>query len=191
MKLFSICCLFSLLLIFNSSCSCYNNWENAEIEYHNGFVMEGKICCSRKSFFHNIDFKTTGNDSQVEKLLPKEIKRINGENCNLISVYFDEDEYGVSSHSFGKILAAADDIYLIDIKYLVNTCACEGRDMYVSNYLIVHKDEFIVISTGRNKKILNMNLVKDFVLKAADVNLSTDVNNLESLADFIKNINNQ
>lgn len=173
------------------SCGCYKNWENATITYINGFELNGKVCSKEKSFFSYVKF-IDKNENKKEKLYPNEIKHVKSETYELTSMHFDENIYGVDSYSFGKILAVDENqkIKMVDTRYIVNDCNCVGRDRYMDGIFLIYNDKMLGIETNRSAKILNINNVYGFILNNLSLELTSDVNNIETLRVFIKNINN-
>ncbi len=173
------------------SCACHKNWENATITYKNGFEMQGKVCSKEKSFFSFVRY-INKNENKKEKLYPDEVKYIESKSNALISLHFDENIYGVDSYSFGKILAVDKNkkIKMVDTRYIVNDCNCAGRDQYLNGIFLIYNDKMLGIETNRSGKILNINNVYGFINNNINVELTSNVNNIETLSVFIKNINN-
>ncbi len=182
-----------ILILIGSccSCTCYKKWEDATVTYKNGFEISGKICSKEKSFFSHVKFSSQEGKNK-EILFPDKIKYISSETNKLVSLHFDENTYGVDSYSFGKILAADQNnqINIIDTRYIVNDCNCAGRNKYLNDFFIVYYDKILKIETNRTGKILNINNIYGFINNNMSIKLTSDVDNIDTLSDFINNINN-
>ncbi|HOZ29823.1 MAG TPA: hypothetical protein PLL66_02805 [Bacteroidales bacterium] len=182
----------SSILIFVSlfnSCSINNSWQGANVTYQDGNSKQLQILDKNSSYFTYVKARQDSTSKKSEILTPEKVKNISSEDLGYVSIYFDEDNYGMESWSFGKILSG-NTVFLVETKFQVKTCACKTAGKFFHGYFLVAGDKHLKIKTDSKKNVYNQSEVYDFVEKYTDFQLPQGINNLQDLIRILENINN-
>lgn len=178
--------LFALLI---NSCSLKKEWQEATIIYSDGFTKNAQVIAKKGSYYTFIKAKEDQNSSKKEFLIPEEVNLITGKDFAFVNIYFDEENYGMESWSFGKVLAG-DTIKLAETKFQYKTCACKTAGKFFHGYFLVAQDKHLKIKTDNKHNIYNRLEIYEFIEKYSDIMLPKEINNIEDLTIILKNINN-
>lgn len=185
-----ICSIVSISLFFNS-CSSNKEWQTATIIYADGYSKDASIIAKRGSYYTFIKAKSDQNYRKNEFLIPEEVKYISGKDFAYISIYFDEENYGMESWSFGKVISSdSDSIMLAETRFQLKTCACKTAGKFFHGYFLVANDVHLKIKTDNKNNIYNRLEIYEFVERYSIFQLPQEINTIQDLINSLENINN-
>jgi len=171
------------------SCSIKNNWHDSYIIYRNGFSQKAQTLAKKGSYYTFIKSRSDSTSHEYEILIPEDVISVSTDDVNYVSIYFDEENYGMESWSFGKVLSG-NQIQLIETKFQYKTCACATAGKFFHGYFLVYKNEHLKIKLDNSDIIYNLNEIYSFMEKHNGFELSQGINTLQDLIDALENINN-
>jgi len=171
-----------------SACANQKDWKNAQVIFFDDFEKDMLIKANPHSYYNFIKAKEDLKSKRI-LLIPEEIKSVNSLSQKYVSMFFDEDTYGMESYSFGHSLAG-DSIMLVETKYQMKTCACKTSGTYFKDYFLVYKDSILKIKTDSKYNIYNRYQIYEFIDKYSKYNTPQGINNIEDIIYFLENINN-
>ncbi|MDL2262359.1 hypothetical protein LJC11_02525 [Bacteroidales bacterium OttesenSCG-928-I21] len=178
-----------LILIFLlTACAAKRDWQMASVintadKRDNVYVFAGK------NFYFDRIYAKEKIDDKMEILLPENVKTVENENYKYVRMYFDEENFGMESYGFGKVLAEKA-VMLVETKYKQKTCACKTSGSYSKGYFFVFNNYMQQIETDKKLNILNKSSLLKFLDKHSEIDIPQNVNTINELVAFIKNINN-
>jgi hypothetical protein len=175
--------------VFINACSTNKNWQDAYVIYSDGYSKNTQIIAKNGSYYTFIRAHSDYNAGKKEILIPEDVNLIVGKDFAFVSMYFDEENYGMESWSFGKVLAG-DTIKLAETKFQFKTCACKTAGKFFHGYFLVTQDSHLKIKTDNKHNIYNRLEIYAFVEKYSDFVLPKEINNIEDLINSLENINN-
>lgn len=180
--------LFFSILYLSTSCICFNKWEKAEILSNDGKSESLLVCCNHKSYFAFLKAKSL-DDGKAKRLLPKDVVRVKSDNCDIISLHFCENKYGLDSYSFAKVLSGSE-VLLVETKYMIDDCGCQVRGKYVHDYFVVVDNNKFKLETNKAGEIFNIGETFDFLEDYVSKDLKKERLFIRELKPILKNINN-
>jgi hypothetical protein len=171
------------------SCSSEKEWQNARVVYFDDFERNAIVLTGKNTYFTFIKAKPASEDLKTEILIPEEVKLIEGDNFAYVRMFFDEENYGMESWSFGKVLAG-DTVRLAETRFQFKTCACKTAGAFFHGYFLVCGDSHLKIKTDNKNNIYNRLEIYQFVENHIATELPKEINTIEDLKLFLKNINN-
>ncbi|MDR2009499.1 MAG: hypothetical protein LBQ22_03350 [Bacteroidales bacterium] len=176
------------LVITISSCLSKKNWEQAHITYKDESKSSMNVYPGRNSYYNLIHAK---KDIKAKKefLLPEDVKTVENEQYKYVSMYFDEENFGMESYGFGKVMAG-DEIMIVKTKFREKTCACKTSGAYFKGHFLVYNNDIQRIRTDKRSNIINNKEIQDFMDKYSDIDLPQKISTVDDLIEYIKNINN-
>jgi hypothetical protein len=187
-KILAICNIVCVSLLLYS-CSANKEWQDATIIYADNFEKSALILAKRSTYFTFIKSKSSEGDSKKEILIPEEVRYVDSKDGGYISMYFDEENYGMESWSFGKVLAG-DSVKLVETRFQFKTCACKTAGKFFHGYFLVNGINHLKIKTDNKNNIYNRSEIYEFVDKYSEYPLPMDINNIVDLTFSLQNINN-
>ena len=176
------------LLFILSSCISGKKWESAKVLYSDNTEKEIYVYPSKYSYYNFIKAKEDLNDRKYF-LFPENIKSIEGKNFKYIQLFFDEENYGMESYSFGQYLAG-NEVIIAKTKFREKTCACKTSGVFFKGYFIISGDESLRIRIDKNYNIKDPFKVYDFFENYSETGLPKDIETINDLISYLKNINN-
>ncbi len=176
--------------MFFVACSTKQEWLKAEVSYPN--KNSENLLVKPKDFSYYTYIKSKScieNNNKTKNLIPEETKKIQGKDFAYVSMFFDEENYGMESWSFGRVIAG-DTIMLVETKFQAKTCSCKTSGRFFHGYFIVFDNNFIKIKTDKKNNIYNRQEIYNFVQEYYHQDFEKQVNSIEDLKLLIKNINN-
>ena len=184
--------IFSLLGILITpilSCSVEKEWSQAKIIYSDSFEEEVFARPRKASYYTFIKAKKENNNCSSFILIPEDVKIVQGINYLYISVFFDEDRYGMESYSFARVLAG-DSLVLAETKFQAKTCACKTSGAFFFGYFLIYGDKHLKIKIDSKNNVYNRAEIYEFVDLHHSTSLPKEINTINDIIYFLENINN-
>lgn len=178
-----------IVLFLSYSCSVKKEWQQANLVYADGFEKSANILVKNSTYYTFIRAKSNEQDSKTEILIPEEVRFVDGRDSRYVSMFFDEENYGMESWSFGRVLAG-DSIMITETRFQFKTCACKTEGKYFHGYFLVHGSNHLKIKTDSKNNVYNRSAIYDFVERFSEFPLPKDINTIDDLILFLENINN-
>ncbi len=178
-----------LILFISYSCTANKEWQTARVVYSDDFEKTTNILAKKSTYFTFIRAKSQEEGSKIEILIPAEVKFVDGKDSRYVGMFFDEENYGMETWSFGRVISG-DSIMLTETRFQFKTCACKTAGKYFHGYFLVYGYEHLKISTDSKNNVYNRSEIYNFIDKFSEIPLPKEINTIDDLGFFLKNINN-
>lgn len=180
---------FLFIFLFVAACNSTEKWYKASVVYYDDFAEELMVKPKNSTYYTFIKAKPIADTGKVKILIPEEVKTIQGDDFAYVRMFFDEENYGMESWSFGKVLAG-DSVQISETKFQFKTCACKTAGKFFHGYFIVAGDQHLKVRTDNKNNVYNRSEIYEFVEKHYSLPLPKEINNIDDLILFLENINN-
>jgi hypothetical protein len=177
------------IVFFVAACNSTEKWHKASVVYFDDFSEELLVKPKNSTYYTFIKAKPIGDSGKVRILIPEEVKLIQGDDFAFVRMFFDEENYGMETWSFGKVLAG-DSVVIAETKFQFKTCACKTAGKFFHGYFMVAGDQYLKIRTDNKNNVYNRAEIYDFVDKNYHQSLPKEINTINDLILFMENINN-
>ncbi|MDD3685998.1 MAG: hypothetical protein PHE56_04435 [Bacteroidales bacterium] len=186
-KLLAATLVFIVFIV--AACNSTEKWHKASVVYFDDFSEELMVKPKNSTYYTFIKAKHIGDSGKVRILIPEEVKLIQGDDFAFVSMFFDEENYGMETWSFGKVLGG-DSVVIAETKFQFKTCACKTAGKFFHGYFVVAGDKHLKVRTDNKNNVYNRGEIYDFVEKYYHHSLPQEINTINDLILFLENINN-
>jgi uncharacterized protein YqkB len=145
--------------------------------------------CPLKNYYFDLIHARQNLDNKTEFLMPDKVNTVENKNYKYISLFFNEEDFGMESYGFGEVLAE-NEVAIVKTKYRKKTCACKTSGSFFKGYFLVRNNDIQLIETDKKLNILNKKEALHFLDEHTSIDLPQNINTIDELIAFIKNINN-
>jgi hypothetical protein len=186
-KLLAATLVFIIFIV--AACNSTEKWHKASVVYYDDFSEELLVKPKNSSYYTFIKAKPIADSGKIKILIPEEVKSIRGDDFSYVRMFFDEEEFGMESWSFGKVLGG-DSVLITETKFQFKSCACKTAGKFFHGYFIVAGDQHLKVRTDNKDNVYNRGEIYDFVEKYYSHPLHMEINTVNDLIIFLENINN-
>ncbi|HOK39162.1 MAG TPA: hypothetical protein P5538_04865 [Bacteroidales bacterium] len=187
---FSIVNLIIATFIF-ISCSSSKKYTKANIVFWDGFKVEMLVSPNKSSYYSFIRSKYKTEDEKIKYLIPEEVISINGKDYSYVSMYFDEENFGMESYSFAKIIAGDTAFALVETKYQIKTCSCKTAGTFLKGiFLYASPSTYLKLKLDYKNNIYNRIEIAKFFKANSGIVPFDNINTLTDLIEYLNSNSN-
>ncbi|MFQ3579445.1 MAG: hypothetical protein SNJ71_04800 [Bacteroidales bacterium] len=168
------------------SCSSSKKYTKAEVVFWDGFKAEMLVLPNKNSYYSFIRSKYKTEDEKIKYLIPEEVISVNGKDYTYVSMYFDEENFGMESYSFARIIAGDTTFALVETKYQIKTCSCKSAGTFFKGiFLYASPSTYLKLKLDYKNNIYNRIEIAKFFKANSGIVPPDNINTLTDLIEYI------